>query len=1075
MGTIDKLAGVGNQRKLSQLFGQVDGRCVQHGYYKGKCCQKECVTEKRQKALPLGLSGPTLFVQDELHLLSEGLGTFDAHYETFVQRLRREFGQQEPLKIIASSATIEAFERQVEHLYGRAGRDRIFPCAGPCLGQSFYAQTLNHPQRLFVGIIPHNKTIFNTMLELIEIYHRETQQLQRLPLGAMNPYGGQTSPGTDAWLDLLDLYVTSLTYFLKIPELNAMRTDIQSHVNPLLQAEGLSALDIHELTGGTNTDEVSFILERLERRADVDTADAVLATSMVSHGVDVDRFNAMFFDGMPRQNAEYIQASSRVGRSHVGLVFMCLHPARERDQSHYTYFAKFHQFLGQLVEPVAINRWARFSVDRTLPGLFMGVLLQLIANGDKVNNPGRYYRVDFLKQKISEGSLRADQFIPFLEEAYQVEAATRPHEVTFAADIASHVQRFLDQIINAPSDSEWVSDCSFPSLCVACAVSMRRSQLNWMRLAPSGAAVRGDNAWSGQGDIIVGRTMNRGKQQILFTYLPGKTFDFEDATLARIKSVRGAPEMLLNLAALLRKVEEEARAWRPEFRPSLRDDVLRNTSRFVLLNPTSVEAEMFPKTLWCLDPECGHVRDYSQSSTMPTSCARCHTNQLAQLRFVKVHRCGALLPLQPPSCRRCNNANNMALEDRGSERLANFRWVCRQCGTGAALYAGPCRECRWPTDDRKARNMDHQLHRAGSTFYAHTTTLLNIPDKRFDGFFNLSEWPAIAAAKFLDLPSVQGRSLSDFSRSTSTPSVSQDAGITNADMDELFRRQGSGQITAEQMVSELQTLRERRRQEQRAIAPGNVEQQVLAHSGVPLSTWLQGGQDLLEAVMLMEIGHPKPLLLDTPASLESAAETARRMGLCEVAQLEDFPIVNATYGFSRVDYRPNECFLRPFPEEREHSGKLPIYVDKVQADALLIRLDHARVCAWLECNGFAPTLPTGINADVARRAFFVQIFDDVGLRQTLEGDHAATWMVFGLLHTLSHLCVRQAALLCGLERTSLSEYLLPRALTFAIYCNHRFGATIGALTALYEQSLCEWLNAVRYTRRCVVPSRLSRS
>ena len=119
VGTIDKLAGIGNQRKLAQIFGQIDGRCIEHGYYKGKCCQKDCIdTTRLRRIVPQGLSGPTLFVQDELHLLKEGLGTFDAHYETFTQRLRSEFGQLQSLKIIASSATIEAFERQVEHLYG---------------------------------------------------------------------------------------------------------------------------------------------------------------------------------------------------------------------------------------------------------------------------------------------------------------------------------------------------------------------------------------------------------------------------------------------------------------------------------------------------------------------------------------------------------------------------------------------------------------------------------------------------------------------------------------------------------------------------------------------------------------------------------------------------------------------------------------------------------------------------------------------------------------------------------------------------------------------------------------------
>ena len=166
VGTIDKLAGIGNQRKFTLLLGRVDGRCATHGYYKGRCCQKDCTNSRLlDHRIPQGLSGPTLFVQDELHLLKEGLGTFDAHYETFTQQLLREFGQYTPLKIIASSATIEAFARQINHLYGRSpDQAQVFPGLGPTLGQSFYAETLPYPQRLYVGIIPHNKTIFNTIL-----------------------------------------------------------------------------------------------------------------------------------------------------------------------------------------------------------------------------------------------------------------------------------------------------------------------------------------------------------------------------------------------------------------------------------------------------------------------------------------------------------------------------------------------------------------------------------------------------------------------------------------------------------------------------------------------------------------------------------------------------------------------------------------------------------------------------------------------------------------------------------------------------------------------------------------------
>jgi hypothetical protein len=183
---------------------------------------------------------------------------------------------------------------------------------------------------------------------------------------------------------------------------------------------------------------------------------------MVSHGVDIDRLNAMFFYGMPRQNAEYIQASSRVGRTNVGIVFVCHHPARERDQSHYGLFVKFHEYLGQLVEPVAINRWAKFSINRTLPGLFMGVLLQLIANRGDARHVNRYTRIDHVRQLITSGAITAQDFIPFLEEAYRVSNPQDVASEAFRAEIHLRIQQFFDQIIQAGASHQWVSDALIP-------------------------------------------------------------------------------------------------------------------------------------------------------------------------------------------------------------------------------------------------------------------------------------------------------------------------------------------------------------------------------------------------------------------------------------------------------------------------------------------------------------------------------------------------------------------------------------------------------------------------------------
>jgi hypothetical protein len=420
IGTIDKLAVIGNQRKFSQLFGRVDGRCRLHGFYKGKCSQKDCSDVKLlDRRVPPGLTGPSLFIQDELHLLKEGLGTFDGHYETFLQRLRNDFGDPSVLKVIASSATVEAFARQIEHLYGRDQVDaRVFPSPGPSLTDSFYTETQLYPQRLYVGVLPHNKTLFNSILELLEYYHRELNHLERLPANSPNPYEGQLAVGTQDWLRFLDAYKTSLTYFLAQRDLDSIGTDIEGDLNPNLEQDGLAELNKLELKGATRTDDVTRILERLETAGLNQPHDCVLATSMISHGVDIDRLNAMFFYGMPRQNGEYIQASSRVGRSHVGLVFTVMHPIRERDRSHYTYFAKYHEFLGLMIEPVAINRWAKYSISRTLPGLFMAVLLQRLATATGASGtPERYYMIDFLKQRIADGSIAAGDFVPLLEEA----------------------------------------------------------------------------------------------------------------------------------------------------------------------------------------------------------------------------------------------------------------------------------------------------------------------------------------------------------------------------------------------------------------------------------------------------------------------------------------------------------------------------------------------------------------------------------------------------------------------------------------------------------------------------------
>lgn len=172
----------------------------------------------------------------------------------------------------------------------------------------------------------------------------------------------------------------------------------------------------------------------------------ITATNMIAHGVDVDRFNMMTFFGMPRGTAEYIQASSRAGRSRPGLVFNVAHPIRERDLSHYHFFEKYHAFLDRLVEPVPINRWAKNSVKQTHPGLFMGLILNHYMYREGAGNLYFGDNAEEFADSVDEGELRQQMLGMFGDPD--------DHE-EFKGDIENLTREALSQL--RLDDDQWTS------------------------------------------------------------------------------------------------------------------------------------------------------------------------------------------------------------------------------------------------------------------------------------------------------------------------------------------------------------------------------------------------------------------------------------------------------------------------------------------------------------------------------------------------------------------------------------------------------------------------------------------
>lgn len=463
-GTIDKITAVGFERKFSHLFGAVTHRCPKHGYMSlDECTEKYADCKVKSKdAIPVEIKdpSPTLQIQDELHLLREELGAFNGHYETFIDTYQQN-QENVRTKIIAATATIEEYETQIAHLYDRQARR--FPVPGPSLGESFYAKTLPaDTRRLFVGIMPHNYTHINAIVRLAELFHCEIEDLHRDPNNAIIRLRLKAIRTKDEFLKMLSKYEVFTTYLLSKREGDRLNQSFEGQLNRELRDADYSDVLNKSISGDTSFSEVATILDELETPISdfPNRLRSITATNAISHGVDVERLNYMCFFGMPRQTAEYIQTSSRAGRDHPGVIIVCFNPARERDHSHYQLFEKYHEYLDRLVEPVPINRWSKFSIQRTIPGLFMGILL----NDYNIRAGGGLWNSRKVRELIEGQEIRPDIIIEYLKQAYRTSG--RDVGQAFEKVIEQKVNDYIDALRNPGSDytSKTITDSPLMSL-----------------------------------------------------------------------------------------------------------------------------------------------------------------------------------------------------------------------------------------------------------------------------------------------------------------------------------------------------------------------------------------------------------------------------------------------------------------------------------------------------------------------------------------------------------------------------------------------------------------------------------
>lgn len=405
VGTIDKLSVLGHNKRFKALLGYSPYFCPNHGFtFKSKCdhrvigsddsgtpVSEPCSNNTRtseQRVIPSPSSmkaGISFILQDELHLLKENTGNFDAHYESAMRALQIANGAREP-KILSATATIKGYEDHIHHLYQKHARR--FPSPGMRKGESFYSraefndQGVPLIQRWYAGILPIGTgrvmqrsaaLASDKFLSLIDSWCQELRDDPSL----LCEYVGIQSKQAHLLIEYIETFLnTCLIYSNSMND----NTDIHRALDEFQEGKGRV---YKHLDGNSTLEEILSIIHQIERKGPENTFRQVVATSVVSHGVDMQRLNFMVMAGWPKSISEYLQASARAGRVEPGIVLNILN-SKTLFQTHvFLDFQDYHRFMDRMVETVPVNRFAPNLLERTLPGVVNAIILNWL-----VQQPG---------------------------------------------------------------------------------------------------------------------------------------------------------------------------------------------------------------------------------------------------------------------------------------------------------------------------------------------------------------------------------------------------------------------------------------------------------------------------------------------------------------------------------------------------------------------------------------------------------------------------------------------------------------------------------------------------------------
>ena len=560
------------------------------------------------------------------------------------------------------------------------------------------------------------------------------------------------------------------------------------------------------------------------------------------------------------------------------------------------------------------------------------------------------------------------------------------------------------------------------------------------------------------------RDMQRDRGQVLFRYRPDQTFDHAGQFVAQVRQYANDETYdgpALDREYLVAQAMRLVRRWRAEGRaaggadraPEFPSDEPLAATHYQIVIPGKVFCRVWPRIVRCARATCGRVweaRDPRPGDDWPGPCPSCGKSAgNRQLQFVFAHQCGELQPLKPPgNCGRGHNT--FRLNDRVS-RFKDFRWECLSCGISLYVQAfcPNTGACTWTN-----KTMAPLLHTAGSAYAGQGLSLVNV----------LTQAQARSAAAPGYIVATLARWLGECTEEDYRRLVSAGAAVEVPQevLDSINAMDEAG------LTEQAEALR-------RKFVPVDLDRLAGAVRKVLGYEPVQDERGPALAAALSTYQRVLDLdQLDLPRLQQQATTQARRdlystypavlnhagFEPARTCLLGDFPLTYLAVGYSRAGFNPAEADLVPHRGRVSRGSALTtlLYAHPTRTEALLFALDPERVRRWMLANGLVRPSEIGDAADL-RRWFVTRLDPTDGQLPAFPADIGPghpDWPaheLFGLLHTLAHQTLRALAVDSGYSETSLSEYLFPYELAFALYPNGRSEFSIGALRTVLEQNL----------------------